>query len=128
MDIYILAGQSNMAGRGVDPISASAFNFKAFFNSSAVDIQAVNFEPLTSTSRYTTYYSQRVERYSALGKWEVASEPLHKDIDLRKASRCGVGPAYLSSVEVIATVHTWMQNGEPLKGIVFVNFICHICR
>lgn len=34
--------------------------------------------------------------FTAKGEWTAAMEPLHKDVDLRKQHRCGVGPALVS--------------------------------
>lgn len=31
--------------------------------------------------------------FNAKGDWVPAAEPLHKDVDLRKQQKCGVGPA-----------------------------------
>ncbi|XP_050213051.1 probable carbohydrate esterase At4g34215 [Mercurialis annua] len=66
-DIFILAGQSNMAGRGgVD---------RGIWNG--------NLPPECSSN-------PSILRLSAELKWEVAREPLHADIDVSKT--CGVGP------------------------------------
>ena len=62
LDILILAGQSNIAGRG--------------------ELRADDAWPRGD-----------VARFSAAGLWEPAKDPLHADVDLRKAAQCGVGPA-----------------------------------
>lgn len=62
--IFILSGQSNMAGRGA-----------------IVD----GLVPVDNTPD-----PSKVFRLNAQLKWEVAHDPLHKDIDLGKT--CGVGP------------------------------------
>ncbi|KAG0524909.1 hypothetical protein BDA96_06G009100 [Sorghum bicolor] len=61
--IFLLAGQSNMAGRGVAPL------------------------PLPPPFRP----HPRVLRLAASLRWVVAAPPLHADIDTHKA--CGLGPA-----------------------------------
>lgn len=66
-DIFILAGQSNMAGRGgVDNVTWNGFI------------------PTQCSS------NPSILRLSAQLKWEEAREPLHVDIDLEKT--CGIGP------------------------------------
>ncbi|KAG9148210.1 hypothetical protein Leryth_014116 [Lithospermum erythrorhizon] len=67
--IFILSGQSNMAGRGG-------------VNSHKVWDGVVPPECSPDPSR--------ILRLSATLKWEVANEPLHSDIDTKKT--CGVGP------------------------------------
>ncbi|CAM9522870.1 unnamed protein product [Scytosiphon promiscuus] len=39
--------------------------------------------------------------FNAEGNWMQASEPLHKDIDLRKKDRCGAGPALVCARAVL---------------------------
>lgn len=66
--IFILAGQSNMAGRG------GVRNFAVW-------------------DRYIPPESQpnpKILRLNANLTWEVAQEPIHKDIDVTKV--CGIGP------------------------------------
>eukprot|EP00903_Cladosiphon_okamuranus_P008399 g8075.t1 len=65
MEIYILAGQSNMAGRG----STRAL--------------PARYQPT----------NDHVMCFNAKGDWVPAAEPLHRDVDLRKQKKCGVGPA-----------------------------------
>lgn len=36
--------------------------------------------------------------FNAKGDWVPAAEPMHKDVDLRKQNRCGVGPGLVSSL------------------------------
>ncbi|CAM9709763.1 unnamed protein product, partial [Choristocarpus tenellus] len=64
MDIFVLGGQSNMAGRGSGHLPP---------HYSGID--------------------EDVLCFSGNERWTPAQEPLHSDIDLRKRERCGFGPA-----------------------------------
>ncbi|KAL2318493.1 hypothetical protein Fmac_032369 [Flemingia macrophylla] len=75
-DIFILAGQSNMAGRG-----------------GVVGGQWDGYVPPECRP------SPRVLRLSAGLEWEEAREPLHADIDMAKT--CGVGPGMAFANEVV---------------------------
>jgi len=68
--LYVLAGQSNMAGRG-------------------------------SVSELPNQYTKhpRIFRFSASQKWELAQEPMHADVDLKKT--CGVGPGLVFATELL---------------------------
>jgi hypothetical protein len=57
MEVFILAGQSNMAGRG------------------AITAQLIGDAYLNGL---------KVMRFSAANEWEIGVEPMHKDVDLRK--------------------------------------------
>ncbi|CAM9190602.1 unnamed protein product [Discosporangium mesarthrocarpum] len=75
MEIFILAGQSNMAGRG----SMDHLPFKY------------------------SHSDEKVLCFTASDEaWEPAREPLHRDVDLRKRERCGVGPALVCGRALIA--------------------------
>lgn len=64
MEVWVLAGQSNMAGRG------------------SVDALPPDYTP-----------SPRISALNGSGAWIApAVDPMHVDVDLRKAERCGVGP------------------------------------
>ncbi|CAL0323802.1 unnamed protein product [Lupinus luteus] len=76
MDIFILAGQSNMAGRG---------NVKEGKWDGNVPPEC---KPNPS-----------ILRLSANLKWEEAREPLHADIDVSKT--CGIGPGLAFANEVV---------------------------
>lgn len=69
-NIFILAGQSNMAGRG----------------------GADGIEPKGTPSPPECNPNPRILRFSAGRKWEEARDPLHKDIDTGKGKYNGVGP------------------------------------
>lgn len=75
-DIFILAGQSNMAGRG------------GVLNGKWDGDVPVECKP-----------SPSVLRLSANLKWEEAREPLHEDIDVEKT--CGIGPGLAFANEVV---------------------------
>lgn len=84
--IFILAGQSNMAGRGgikyLDPTPENPLG--AVWNHTI---------PPDSQS------SPHILRLNAKLAWEVATEPLHADIDTSKV--CGVGPGMAFANEVL---------------------------
>lgn len=65
MEVFVLAGQSNMAGRGGVQRRDGAKYFEA---------------PESGPDQ-----DERVHRFSGAGCWELAEEPLHKDIDTRFA-------------------------------------------
>ncbi|KAF8404958.1 hypothetical protein HHK36_009853 [Tetracentron sinense] len=75
-NIFILAGQSNMAGRG------------GVFNETWDGIVPPECHPNPS-----------ILRFSAGLEWEEAREPLHSDIDLNKT--CGIGPGMAFANAVI---------------------------
>ncbi|MED6186243.1 hypothetical protein PIB30_064970 [Stylosanthes scabra] len=77
MDIFILAGQSNMAGRG------GVRNGRFWDGNVPPECQP----------------NPSILRLSASLQWEVAREPLHWDIDLGKT--CGVGPGLAFANEVL---------------------------
>jgi hypothetical protein len=61
MDVFILAGQSNMAGRG-------------------------GVQRKDGTKMFGGPQSEkdgRIQRFSRAGSWEIAEEPLHRDIDTK---------------------------------------------
>ena len=71
--VFLLAGQSNMAGRG--GVVPHADGFGKYFDvaaRAAVDAVAC---------------PCNVTRWSAAGQWEPAQEPMHKDIDTGCAQR-----------------------------------------
>ncbi|KAI5393227.1 probable carbohydrate esterase At4g34215 [Lathyrus oleraceus] len=74
-DIFILAGQSNMAGRG------------GVFNGKWVGVVPKECMPSLS-----------VLRLSAKLNWEEAREPLHRDIDMKP---CGIGPGLAFANEIV---------------------------
>jgi hypothetical protein len=61
MQVFILAGQSNMAGRGGVQRRDGGKFFEAAQNEK----------------------DERIQRFSGAGCWEPAEEPLHKDIDVK---------------------------------------------
>lgn len=63
MEVFILAGQSNMAGRG----GVQRRDGVKYFSK----------EPLEPEK------DVRIQRFSAAQIWELAEEPLHTDIDVR---------------------------------------------
>jgi Carbohydrate esterase, sialic acid-specific acetylesterase len=83
--VFILAGQSNMAGRG----------------------------PLSSDNLYDQYVPHlSVLRLNRWLHWETAREPMHYDIDVNKT--CGVGPGLvfaktvLQKGEYLSTLDQWI--------------------
>jgi hypothetical protein len=67
MPTFMLAGQSNMAGRGgVETLQNGSKRFNDSLLYASVDIQA---------------HEDIIMRYSADGHWEIAREPLHRDVD-----------------------------------------------
>lgn len=77
-NIFILAGQSNMAGRG--GVSGGKWDGNI----------PPECKPNTS-----------ILRLSAQLGWEEAREPLHADIDAGKGKTCGVGPGLVFANEVV---------------------------
>ena len=61
MEVFVLAGQSNMSGRGGLQRRDGMKYFVA---------------PHSDTD-------ERIKCFSGAGCWELAEEPLHKDIDIR---------------------------------------------
>lgn len=61
MEVFILAGQSNMAGRGGVHLRDGIKYFEA---------------PPSDKD-------ERIKCFSGAGRWEVAEEPLHKGVDIR---------------------------------------------
>lgn len=90
MDIFILSGQSNMAGRG----GVETHHHHKRWN------QVVPPQCCPDPS---------IHRLSAHLRWEEAREPLHADID--SAKTCGVGPGMVFARAVLATT------GSPI-GLV----------
>ncbi|GMN35069.1 hypothetical protein TIFTF001_005059 [Ficus carica] len=88
MDIFILAGQSNMAGRG-----------------GVVHGRWEGYVPPQCQP------DSRILRFSAGRQWEEAHEPLHADIDTGKA--CGVGPGMAFANEVVRS-----RGPEEVVGLV----------
>ncbi|KAJ4800733.1 hypothetical protein LUZ62_051979 [Rhynchospora pubera] len=86
--VFILAGQSNMAGRG----------------------------PLYSDSDPYDQYSPHLSvlRLNRWLHWETAREPMHYDIDVNKT--CGVGPGLVFAKSVLQKVH--YSYGEVVIGLV----------
>ncbi|KAF1882568.1 hypothetical protein Lal_00002746 [Lupinus albus] len=76
MDIFILAGQSNMAGRG--NVKEGKWNG--------------NVPPECKPN-------PSIQRLSANLQWEEAREPLHADIDVSKT--CGIGPGLAFANEIV---------------------------
>uniref|UniRef100_A0A7N0TNR7 Sialate O-acetylesterase domain-containing protein n=1 Tax=Kalanchoe fedtschenkoi TaxID=63787 RepID=A0A7N0TNR7_KALFE len=70
-DIFILSGQSNMAGRGGVLLHSHPRKWDGVVPPECAP-------------------SPNILRLSAHLRWEVSNEPLHRDIDSRKV--CGVGP------------------------------------
>ncbi|KAI3684672.1 hypothetical protein L6452_33897 [Arctium lappa] len=109
--IFLLAGQSNMSGRG-----------------GVMNLTWDGYIPPESSS------NPAVLRLSANLKWELAGEPLHRDIDVAKV--CGVGPGMAfansllrkdSSIGVVGLVpcaiggtniSQWVRGGELYKQLV----------
>ncbi|KAK1427456.1 hypothetical protein QVD17_16142 [Tagetes erecta] len=109
--IFLLAGQSNMSGRG-----------------GIVNGTWDNYIPPES------YPNLAILRLSADLNWQLATEPLHRDIDTTKA--CGIGPGMVfassllrkdSSIGVVGLVpcavggtniSEWARGGELYKGLI----------
>ncbi|KAK9667110.1 hypothetical protein RND81_14G233800 [Saponaria officinalis] len=83
--IFILSGQSNMAGRG--GIVYDTHHHKKHWNG----VVPPECQPNPSILRLNAHL-----------QWEVAREPLHVDIDYKKA--CGVGPGMAFANKVMARV------------------------
>lgn len=74
--------------------------------------------------------------FTAKGDWVHAAEPMHKDVDLRKRRRCGVGPAFVSH-QAFSPVHSstvqfssvqLRSNAEDMKKKWYVVFALRACR
>ncbi|KAF5817549.1 putative sialate O-acetylesterase domain, SGNH hydrolase superfamily [Helianthus annuus] len=109
--IFLLAGQSNMSGRG-----------------GIVNGTWDNYIPPESSPNLA------ILRLSADLNWQLATEPLHRDIDTTKA--CGIGPGMVfaswllrkdSSVEVVGLVpcavggtniSEWARGGQLYNGLI----------
>ncbi|KAK9073400.1 hypothetical protein SSX86_007724 [Deinandra increscens subsp. villosa] len=109
--IFLLAGQSNMSGRG-----------------GVVNGTWDNYIPPESSPNLA------ILRLSADLNWQLATEPLHRDIDTTKA--CGIGPGMVfassllrkdSSIGVVGLVpcavggtniSEWAPGGELYKGLI----------
>ncbi|CAN1274119.1 Probable carbohydrate esterase At4g34215 [Linum perenne] len=92
-DIFILAGQSNMAGRG--GVYHGKWN---------------GVVPRPSAS------SPSILRLSGRMEWERASEPLHMDIDVGKNKTCGVGPGMAFANAML--LNNGINNSSTSSGIV----------
>ncbi|KAG8491983.1 hypothetical protein CXB51_015304 [Gossypium anomalum] len=88
-DIFILAGQSNMAGRG-----------------------GVNHGKWDGNIPPECKPKRSILRFTANLDWEVAREPLHVDIDIGKV--CGVGPGMAFANEIIRS----HRSGTGIIGLV----------
>ncbi|KAK1555267.1 hypothetical protein Q3G72_024152 [Acer saccharum] len=88
-DIFILAGQSNMAGRG--------------------GIHGGKWDGNVPTECKP---NPSILRLSAQLSWEAAHEPLHADIDVGKA--CGVGPGMAFANELLSRANS----SSPRIGVV----------
>ncbi|XP_062098387.1 probable carbohydrate esterase At4g34215 [Humulus lupulus] len=88
MDIFVLAGQSNMAGRG----------------GVSHGVRDHYVPPKCSPNR-------QILRLSAKLEWESAHEPLHADIDTGNV--CGVGPGMAFANEVVRA-----RGGSVVVGLV----------
>ncbi|WVZ83303.1 hypothetical protein U9M48_030465 [Paspalum notatum var. saurae] len=86
--VFLLAGQSNMAGRGVAP------------------------SPLPPPFRP----HPRVLRLAASRRWAVAAPPLHADIDTHKA--CGLGPAMPFAHRLLAGAGDESDSSGLVLGLV----------
>ena len=84
--VFVLAGQSNMAGRGGVTRGEIAPDMKIFRPKAREEIE------LTIPNDY-------VLRLTADLKWVRAREPLHEDIDVSKV--CGIGPGLVFARELI---------------------------
>ena len=100
LHIFILAGQSNMAGRGgvipkneglvwdgFLPIMCRPFPGKVRVLFCAIASSLIN-EMLSAV--LSCLHRTQILRFSSISAWEDASEPSHHDIDSTKI--CGVGP------------------------------------
>ncbi|CAL9106301.1 unnamed protein product [Musa textilis] len=90
--VFVLAGQSNMAGRG--GVSGDLWD-------GAVPPQC---RPSAS-----------ILRLSARLRWEVAREPLHADVDVNKT--CGVGPGMAFAHAMLSSVF-WAARPPLVVGLV----------
>lgn len=109
--IFLLAGQSNMSGRG-----------------GVINNTWDNYIPPESTPNLS------ILRLSADLNWQLATEPLHRDIDTTRI--CGIGPGMVfassllqkdSSIGVVGLVpcavggtniSEWAQGGELYKQLI----------
>ncbi|CAN0922369.1 Probable carbohydrate esterase At4g34215 [Linum grandiflorum] len=94
-DIFILAGQSNMAGRG--GVEHGKWN---------------GVVPRQSAP------NPRILRLSGRLEWEVAKEPLHWDIDVEENKTCGVGPGMAFANSLLLNSNTSKSGGNMVVGLV----------
>ena len=87
--VFLLAGQSNMAGRGGVVPQADGFG-KYFDIAACASVDAVA-------------CPCNVTRWSAAGVWEPAQEPMHKDIDTGYAQQA----IRLPLRHVARCMHSW---------------------
>jgi hypothetical protein len=78
---FLLAGQSNMSGRG-GTIQVPGASHRVFVPSSALELALVQPDGL-------------VERLNVSLGWEPAVEPLHFDVDSNHVNDCGIGSGLL---------------------------------
>ncbi|CAL1396014.1 unnamed protein product [Linum trigynum] len=96
-DIFILAGQSNMAGRG--GVDRGKWN-------GVVPSQSAP--------------SPSILRLSAGMRWQPAAEPLHVDIDVAKNKTCGVGPGMAFANALLPEL---MRCNEAASAVVVVGLV-----
>ncbi|CAM9347480.1 unnamed protein product [Ectocarpus sp. 13 AM-2016] len=56
--------------------------------------------------------------FNARGDWGPAVEPLHRDIDLRKQHRCGVGPSLVCVCTLLELRKAYLSPQSPTIGLV----------
>ncbi|CAM9447576.1 unnamed protein product [Ectocarpus sp. 12 AP-2014] len=67
----------------------------------------------------TRYHSNdNVMCFNARGDWGPAVEPLHRDIDLRKQHRCGVGPSLVCVCALLELRKAHSSPQSPTIGLV----------
>eukprot|EP01087_Luapelamoeba_hula_P005201 TRINITY_DN15285_c0_g1_i1.p1 TRINITY_DN15285_c0_g1~~TRINITY_DN15285_c0_g1_i1.p1 ORF type:complete len:327 (+),score=31.66 TRINITY_DN15285_c0_g1_i1:30-1010(+) len=99
--LILLAGQSNMAGRGL-LAQAPSYLVQSPFS----DKEDLNF-----------HGADRVFRWTMADEWEVAREPLHWDVDTSKPG--GIGPGFVFTLHLRTLLHG-KGSESPLLGPVGV--------
>ena len=83
--IWILAGQSNCAGRGKKSELSNLLSFESASQHPACE----------------SFNIKNVYMFTGNGEWLLAEEPMHKDVDINRKDRCGVGPGFSLAYDIM---------------------------